>query len=113
MWPPGTRQPGLYRVGYACKLSVESGWSGKGPCVTIKIALPFLSVLCTAFAETPCERLKLLPLADTTITTAENVAAGPHRFVAQGATAAPQAPIELPAYCRVAAVLKPSPDSLI
>ncbi len=57
-----------------------------------------------ALAQTPCEQLKSLRLADTTITLAESIAAGPLQN--QNANA----PI-LPAYCRVAATLKPSADS--
>ena len=92
----------------------------------------FLLRLCAAiggtaalmFAQTPCDGLKSLSLPDTTITTAESVAAGP--FVPAGRGPGAGAPLAaagrgraqqpanvLPAYCRVAAVLAPSPDSHI
>jgi feruloyl esterase len=71
------------------------------------------SALFVAYAQTPCERLKTLSLPDTTITSAESVAAGPFVNPAQACVRGPQAQAAqmLPAYCRVAAVLKPSPDS--
>jgi feruloyl esterase len=79
-----------------------------------------------ALAQTPCENLKSLSLPTVTITVAEPVAAGPFRQ--PGATPAAgaqkgaakqqakggapqQQPTMLPAYCRVAATLAPSPDS--
>src|SRR5262245_40200834 len=88
-----------------------------------------------ALAQTPCENLKSLKIADTVITAAEAVAAGPYRAPAPaggaaagaakqgkqakqapggpgaGAGAAQQAATMLPAYCRVAATLTPSGDS--
>ena len=62
-----------------------------------------------AFAGTPCDGLKSLSLPDTTFTAVELVAAGPFQPAGRGGVA-PQ-PIMLPAHCRVAATLKPSPDS--
>jgi feruloyl esterase len=72
---------------------------------------------CLAFAQTPCERLTSLALSDTTFTAVETIAAGPF----QPPPGAPQTggrgpappPPMLPAYCRVAATLKPSTDSEI
>src|SRR5690349_11895399 len=82
-----------------------------------------------AWAQTPCEQLQSLKLPDTTITMATTVAAGafqnpgapagpatpapPQGKQAKGggAPAAPAAQQILPAYCRVSATLKPSPDS--
>jgi hypothetical protein len=58
-------------------------------------------------AQTPCEQLRTLKLADTTITLAES--SGPGAFPLPGGGAPPP----LPAFCRVAATLKPSPDSEI
>jgi len=55
-------------------------------------------------AQTPCEELKSLSLLKATITEAAVVPAGPFR---QGSAR------ELPAHCRVAAVLTPSTDSHI
>src|SRR5258705_4713143 len=56
-----------------------------------------LAFAISALAQNPCERLKSLSLPNTTITAAES-----------RATAA-----NVPAHCRVAAVLTPSPDSHI
>jgi feruloyl esterase len=61
-----------------------------------------------AFAQTPCEQLKSLRLADANITSAESVDAGPFR---SPATPNPATGLILPAYCRVAATLKPTSDS--
>jgi feruloyl esterase len=80
-------------------------------------------------AATPCESLESLTLSDTRITAARYVPAGP--FVQPGRGGGPAAPggqpavaggrgqgpaqaqPALPAHCRVAAVLTPSPDSHI
>ncbi len=62
-----------------------------------------------AFAQTPCEQVKSLKLAGTVITSAESTTAGP----LANPGAAPVATQMLPAHCRVAATLKPSPDSEI
>ena len=61
-----------------------------------------------AMAQTPCEQLQSLKLAGTTITRAESISAGP--FQNPGMPPAVPAQI-LPSHCRVAATLKPSPDS--
>jgi feruloyl esterase len=76
------------------------------------VAVMLVSMLGAAFADTPCERLKSLSLADTTIAAAEMVAGGLHQFTGPG-RAAQQQSIQLPGHCRVAAVLRPSPDSHI
>src|SRR5262245_55140262 len=59
-----------------------------------------------------CQSLASLPLPDTTITLAEPVAAGafslPGLMPAKGS---PPSFKDLPAFCRVAATLKPSADS--
>ena len=63
-----------------------------------------------------CEQLSSLALPGTTITSAQKVAAGafaPPATGAPGAPAASQAFSNLPSFCRVAAVLKPSSDSNI
>jgi feruloyl esterase len=62
-----------------------------------------------AHAQTPCEQLKSLSLPNLTITAAETLPAG--SFPAPGTTT--QAPVTLPARCRLAAVLTPSTDSRI
>jgi feruloyl esterase len=83
-----------------------------------------------ALAETRCEKLKSLNLANVTFTAVESLEPGPLRLTGpapvQAAAAASvgpggapsgrggaPAPLMLPAYCRVAMVLMPSPDSHI
>ena len=61
-----------------------------------------------AFAQTPCEQLKMLKLTGMAITLAESKAAGPLQNPGNPAAAAAQM---LPSYCRVAASLKPTSDS--
>jgi feruloyl esterase len=58
-------------------------------------------------AAMPCEGLKSLAGPEMTITAAELVAAGPYT-AGRG-----QQPVALPAHCRIAAVLTPTPDSHI
>ena len=58
-----------------------------------------------------CESLAALKLPDTTITLAQPVAAG--AFVPPGASAPPASVKNLPAFCRVAATIKPAKDSEI
>jgi feruloyl esterase len=78
--------------------------------------LTLVCVLCLivtpAFGAT-CESLKSLSLENTTITMAETVAAGQFSLPATGRGAAQQnaAFKQLPAFCRVAATLRPSSDS--
>lgn len=62
-----------------------------------------------------CESLKSLALADTTITAAESIAAGPFQAPSTPETPARNGapPLMLPAHCRIALVLAPSPDSHI
>ncbi len=103
-------------------------------------ALIFLASgsLFLVFAQNPCEKLKSTSFPDSTITAVESVAAGPAQNVGRGGGgappaaaqggrgavgapqaaaggrgAAPAAPVMLPAYCRVAITMKPSPDSSI
>src|ERR1051325_2602350 len=82
-----------------------------------------------AYAQTACEQLQSLKLPDTTITMVTTVPAGafvnpapppapqpdaidpPPAVPAGGRGGAAQTPQMLPAYCRVLATLKPSPDS--
>ncbi len=56
-----------------------------------------------------CESLSGLKLADTTITSAQTVAAG--AFVPPGMTAPPASVKNLPAFCRVIMEIKPAKDS--
>ena len=62
----------------------------------------------TALAAT-CESLSTLKLADTTITSAKEVAAG--AFIPPGAASQPASAKKLPAFCRVTAEIKPTADS--
>src|SRR5579883_313369 len=60
-----------------------------------------------------CEDLRYLSLADTTITTAESIPAGAFSVPPPGNGQAPPDYSDLPAFCRVAATLRPTTDSLI
>src|SRR5206468_6409071 len=62
-----------------------------------------------AAAASSCESLASLKLPDTTITTAQAVAAG--AFTQGGGGRGGGGFSDLPAFCRVAATLKPSSDS--
>ena len=95
--------------------------------------LLLLTIAGGAYAQSACDQLKSLSLPNTTFSTVASVAAGPYRAPAQAADGGgiapgrgpaapagrggagrggPQAPpLLLPAYCRVAATLKPSSDS--
>jgi feruloyl esterase len=97
------------------------------------LTLLFTVASALAVARSPGERLKPLKIADTTITLAQAVAAGPYRAPNSAPDAATQAkgkqgkqaprgpgagagPAQqvatiLPAHCRVAVTLTPSPDS--
>ena len=61
-----------------------------------------------AFAQTPCDKLAAANLPGTSITFARAVEAGPFQL-----PNSPAPPVNLPAHCRIAAVLRPSPDSSI
>ena len=72
----------------------------------------FLLFSVNALAQDRCSALKKVSLPDTTITKAESIGPGP--FHSPANTAFQQSPaVNLPSYCRVAAVLHPSPDSHI
>jgi len=58
-----------------------------------------------------CDSLKDLKLADTTITAAESVAAGAFTAAGRGGRGGANPFADLPAFCRVAATIKPTPDS--
>ena len=62
----------------------------------------------SAIAAT-CESMAALNLPDTTITSAQPVAAG--AFIPPGASVPPASVKNLPAFCRVAATIKPAKDS--
>ena len=74
-----------------------------------------LTILCAGVTAevraASCERVATLRLANTTVTSAAEVAAG--AFAAPGVPvgAGPRSFGDLPAFCRVAATLKPSSDS--
>jgi len=78
-------------------------------------AMTFFFVACAVLfysrpaAGQTCEKLAELKLANTTITAAQSVAAG--AFTPPGATNAPYK--NLPAFCRVTGVIKPTDDSEI
>ncbi|MGH9723007.1 MAG: tannase/feruloyl esterase family alpha/beta hydrolase, partial [Bryobacteraceae bacterium] len=67
-----------------------------------------VAIALAASAQIPCEQLKSLKLAGAAITLAESITAGSLKNPGAPPAAAAQA---LPAYCLVAATLKPSPDS--
>lgn len=93
----------------------------------MRIATLFLITAALTYAQSQCDQLKSLALPDTSFSKVETVAAGPYRAPAQnadgGGVATPaagrggrggppqQSTLVLPAYCRVAATLKPSADS--
>ena len=58
-----------------------------------------------------CESLSSLKLPDATITLAQSVAAGAFAPAGGGGRGGGNAFADLPAFCRVAATLKPTPDS--
>ena len=81
--------------------------------VLVVLAVTMISFAPTPVAAATCESLKSVSLENTTITLAETVAAGQFSLPAAGRGAAQQnvAFKQLPAFCRVAATLKPSSDS--
>jgi feruloyl esterase len=79
--------------------------------VPLALALAMTGAVALA-AQAPsssCEALSGLKLQDTTITTAAAVAAGPFKPNANASAPA----MTVPAFCRVAATLKPTPESNI
>jgi feruloyl esterase len=77
-----------------------------------------VGLLATPLNAGSCEKLKQLPVADTVITLAQSVPAGkfelPAEILPAGAAAtAHQAFSKLPAFCRVAATIRPTKDSEI
>src|SRR5215831_5561214 len=71
---------------------------------------PMHLVFAALLFAAPCDSLKSLSLPNTTITTAQTVAAG--QFTPPGAGARGGAAFkDVPEFCRVAATLKPSSDS--
>jgi feruloyl esterase len=79
-------------------------------------AVAALGAAMAAYAPTPCEGLKALSLPNTTINIAQSVPAGPFRppAPAGGGGQQQQAPaIQVPAHCRVNAIIRPAADSEI
>jgi feruloyl esterase len=70
-----------------------------------------LTVASRASAQTPCEDLAKLKLANATITSATSVAAGSYKPPSY--PGAPPFPYDIPAFCRVAGVATPTADSKI
>jgi len=91
----------------------ESRWSAKALAERCATAGALAACLAGAVAaQSPsgsCEALSGLKLQDTTITTAAAVAAGPFKPNANASAPA----MTVPAFCRVAATLKPTPESNI
>lgn len=76
------------------------------------LLLPMTVYVVAASAETTsCESLSSLVLPNTTITVSQSVPAGELPQAGRGGRGA--APLHVPAFCRVAATLKPSSDSEI
>ena len=83
----------------------------KNTAVVIQVSL-FAAVAVLAIpAAAPCENLMSLALPDTTISRSEPVAAGALNLPTGRGPNAAAAYKDLPAFCRVAATLKPSRDS--
>ena len=83
--------------------------SAKAVAIACALAACVASGLSAQSPSGGCEALSGLKLQDTTITTAEAVAAGP--FKPNASANAPA--MTVPAFCRVAATLKPTPESNI
>lgn len=83
--------------------------------LAILICLASILMTTSAFAyAATCESLKSLSLEHTTITSAQSVAAGEFSLPSlQGAAQQNTLFKQLPAFCRIAAILKPSADSNI
>ncbi len=85
----------------------------------IRIVFAAGATAAVAFGQSPCDQLKSLALPGATFSTVESVPAGPYKAPAQNADGGgaargggrAQSTLILPAYCRVAATLKPSADS--
>src|SRR6266404_4179071 len=79
------------------------------------VVLTIVVFASAAIAATPCENLASLKLPETTITAAQSIAAGAFQPPAgsgpRGGAGPGAAFKDLPAFCRVAATLKPSGDS--
>src|SRR2546427_3545348 len=80
------------------------------------LVVVFASAASAAASAPPatCESLTSLALPDTTITSATAVPAGPFTIPgAQGRAGGAPPTLTVPAFCRVAATVKPTPESHI
>lgn len=75
------------------------------------IAAAALVLVASAGEAATCESLSALPLANTTVTTAQTVAAGTFTQPGRGGRGGGNAFASLPAFCRVAVTLRPTPRS--
>jgi len=95
--------------------SLKSSCTAGGTACGLATGVLFAALFTPAQAATTCESLVSLTLPDTTITLAQLVAAGAFTVPANGRGGRggdPNAAFkELPAFCRVAATLKPTSDS--
>src|SRR5215470_9721754 len=71
----------------------------------------FVLFTAQSVAAATCESLSSLKLPDTTITTAQSVAAGAFKPAGGGGRGGGNQFADLPAFCRVAATLRPTADS--
>jgi len=78
-------------------------------CLVIAFAVAFIAT--PAVAQTSCDRLTSLSLTNASVTSATLVPAGP--FKAPAIPGQPAASFDLPEYCRVAGVARPTNDSEI
>ena len=83
------------------------------PRITLSVCFTALILFlpCTALAQTTCEKLADVPLTNATITSATSVAPGGYKPPAAPGLPAPSR--DLPAFCRVAGISKPTSDSEI
>jgi len=94
--------------------TVIDGWVHMKNASTAVFALVGVLAPASGFAQVqPCERLASLSLPNTTITSAQTVSAGAFTMpTIPGQAPAPAGAFgDLPAFCRVAATLRPSSDS--
>jgi feruloyl esterase len=75
------------------------------------VVLLVLSIQVLPASAATCESLSGLKLPNTTITAAESVAAGAFSAGGRGGRGGANPFADLPAFCRVAATVKPTPDS--
>ncbi len=93
----------MHKTAYFCTNSTKR----PGPRTRLRSALLLLFIGALPLGAATCESLTATPLPDTTITVAQSIPAGSF-------TPPYGNPIgKLPAFCRVAGVIKPTPDSYI